>query len=113
MVPVEPALRKAGSSARLGFMGFQYVIAIVLYFVVLVGLSRYRSRNATREDYLIGSKNSTWWLITIGMISDSLSGLTYISVPGAVASQDYAYLQIVFGYVFGYLGVAYILIPLY
>lgn len=94
-------------------MGIQYVIAIILYFVVLVAISRFRSRNATREDYLIGSKQSTWWLVTIGMISDSLSGLTYISVPGAVSNQDYAYLEIVFGYVFGYLGVAYILIPLY
>src|SRR5690606_5586158 len=94
-------------------MGLQYVIAIILYFVVLVAISRYRSRNATRADYLIGSRNSTWWLVTIGMVSDSLSGLTYISVPGVVVHQDYAYLQVVFGYVLGYLGVAYLLIPLY
>ena len=87
--------------------------ALSLYFITLLGLSYYRSRSATLSDYLIGSRNSTWWLITLGMISDSVSGVTYVSVPGAVSSQQYAYLQVVIGYFLGYLVITFVLLPLY
>ena len=88
-------------------------IALGIYFLTLLSLSFYRSRKATLEDYYIGSRNSTWWLITLGMISDSVSGVTYISVPGSVATQSYSYMQVVFGYFLGYLIITSILLPLY
>jgi SSS family solute:Na+ symporter len=89
------------------------LIAVVLYFIILIGMSQFRSRNATLGDYLIGGRNSTWWLITLGMISDTLSGITYVSVPGAVATSQYSYLQIIFGHFFGWMAVVYILLPIY
>ncbi len=88
-------------------------IALSLYFLTLLCLSFYRSRKATLEDYYIGSRSSTWWLITLGMISDSVSGVTYISVPGSVATQNYSYMQVVFGYFLGYLIITSVLLPLY
>ncbi len=88
-------------------------IALGLYFIALLSLSHYRSRSATLSDYYIGSRNSTWWLITLGMISDSVSGVTYISVPGAVFTQQYSYLQVVLGYFCGYFAITAILLPLY
>lgn len=88
-------------------------LALFLYFVSLVSLSFYRSRKATLADYYIGSRNSTWWLVTLGMISDSVSGVTYISVPGSVTSHAYSYLQVVLGYFLGYLIITTVLLPLY
>ncbi len=87
--------------------------AIVAYVLVLFLISFYRSRAATLSDYYIGSHSSTWWLITLGMISDSVSGVTFISVPGTVFSQGYSYFQIVLGYSLGYLVITTILLPLY
>lgn len=87
--------------------------AVGIYIFVLLLISYYRSRSATLEDYYIGSRNSTWWMVTLGMISDSVSGVTYISVPGSVATSGYAYFQIVMGYFLGYLLIVAVLLPLY
>lgn len=92
---------------------FLCFVAVTLYFLVLTGISFYRARKASITDYLIGSRNSTWWLITLGMVSDTLSGVTYISVPGMVSTHAYSYLQIVAGYFFGYLIITYVLLPVY
>jgi Na+/proline symporter len=89
------------------------LIAVVIYFVALIGMSQFRAKNASLDDYLTGGRNSTWWLITLGMISDTLSGITYVSVPGAVAQNQYSYLQIIFGHFLGWMGVAFILLPIY
>jgi Na+/proline symporter len=89
------------------------LIALLLYFMSLVALSFYRARSATLSDYYIGSHNSTWWLITLGMISDSVSGVTFVSVPGSVFSQEYSYFQVVLGYFLGYMVITNILLPLY
>ena len=88
-------------------------IALILYFASLLVISFYRARSATLSDYYIGSHNSTWWMITLGMISDSVSGVTFVSVPGAVFSQDYSYFQIVLGYFCGYMIITTVLLPLY
>jgi len=89
------------------------LLALFLYFMSLLGLSFYRARSATLSDYYIGSRNSTWWLITLGMIGDSVSGVTFVSVPGSVFSQEYSYLQVVIGYFLGYLVITNVLLPLY
>ena len=89
------------------------LLAIAGYVVILLAISYYRSRAATLDDYYIGSRNSTWWLVTLGMISDSVSGVTYISVPGSVYTSGYSYFQIVLGYFLGYLIITAILLPLY
>ena len=89
------------------------LLALGIYFSSLLALSFYRARSATLSDYYIGSRNSTWWLVTLGMISDSVSGVTFVSVPGSVFSQGYSYFQIVLGYFLGYLIIAKVLLPIY
>ncbi len=89
------------------------LMALLVYFISLLAISFYRARSATLSDYYIGSHNSTWWLITLGMISDSVSGVTFVSVPGSVFNQGYSYFQIVLGYFLGYMIITTILLPLY
>ncbi len=89
------------------------LICIFLYFVILWGIAWVTSRGATNQSYFVGNKNSTWWVVAYGMIGTSLSGVTFMSVPGQVATKHFAYFQIVIGYLIGYLVVAYILLPLY
>ena len=89
------------------------LLVISFYFLMLVGISWYTSRNADQKSYYIGNKSSIWWLVALGMISDSLSGVTFISVPGNVLGDKFSYMQVVFGYVIGNFITAYILLPLY
>ena len=89
------------------------LLVIGLYFLMLVAISWYTSKNADSKAYFIGNKKSIWWLVALGMISDSLSGFTFISVPGNVFGEKFSYMQVVFGYVIGNFITAYVLLPLY
>lgn len=93
------------------------VILTVLfcYFALLVAISAYTSRNAGEGAYFLGNKTSPWYIVALGMIGDSLSGITFISVPGAVVNEGshFFYLQLVLGYFFGYMVIANVLLPLY
>ena len=86
---------------------------ILLYFAVLLGIAFYTSRNSSNESFFIGNRNSKWWLVAFGMIGTSLSGMTFISVPGTVGLKGFDYFQVVIGYWLGYFAVAFILLPLY
>lgn len=88
-------------------------IAVVLYFIVLLVIAWATSRGAGNSDFFIGHKNSRWYLVAYGMIGTSLSGVTFMSVPGAVRADHFHYLQIVIGYFIGYMLVAFVLLPLY
>lgn len=83
------------------------------YFLLLLGVAWYTSRNSNNESFFIGNKNSNWMLVAFGMIGTSLSGVTFVSVPGAVGKESFAYFQIVIGYLIGYFVIAYVLLPLY
>ncbi len=83
------------------------------YFAFLLLIAWYTSRNASNNAYFLGNKSSPWYAVAFGLIGDSLSGVTFISVPGKVAVDKFSYLQIVFGYVIGYVVIAEILLPLY
>lgn len=89
---------------------FSFVIG---YFLILLAVAWYTGRNSDNHSFFIGNKNSNWMLVAFGMVGTSLSGVTFVSVPGAVAKESFAYLQITIGYLFGYLMIAYILLPLY
>ncbi len=90
------------------------LLAIVLgYFALLLGIAFYTSRNANNESFFIGNRSSSWVLVAFGMIGTSLSGMTFISVPGTVATSGLGYFQVVIGYMLGYLVVAFVLLPLY
>ena len=83
------------------------------YFALLLGVAWWTSRRADNEAFFIGSRNSPWMLVAFGMVGTSLSGVTFISVPGAVGLTQFTYLQIVLGDVLGYMVVAFVLLPLY
>lgn len=86
---------------------------LIAYFALLLGVAWATSRNATNDSFFIGNKSSNWMLVAFGMVGTTLSGATFISVPGAVGRDAFGYGQILIGYVFGYIAVAYILLPLY
>ena len=89
---------------------FSFVIG---YFVLLLAVAWFTSRNSNNESFFIGNRNSNWMLVDFGMIGTSLSGVTFVSVPGGVASGNFYYFQIVLGYLLGYMVIAFVLLPLY
>ncbi|MET3878164.1 sodium:solute symporter [Chitinophaga sp. OAE865] len=89
---------------------FSFVIA---YFVILLVVAWYTGRNSNNDSFFIGNRNSNWMLVAFGMIGTSLSGVTFVSVPGAVGRDAFSYMQITLGYFIGYITIAYVLIPLY
>jgi len=89
---------------------FSFVIG---YFLLLLGVAWYTSRNSNNDSFFIGNRSSNWMLVAFGMIGTSLSGVTFVSVPGGVGRESFAYAQIVIGYVIGYVLIAFVLLPLY
>jgi len=89
---------------------FAFVIG---YFVLLLVVAWYTSRNANNESFFIGNRNSNWMLVAFGMIGTSLSGVTFVSVPGTVGPSGFAYYQVVLGYFLGYFIIAFVLLPLF
>ena len=89
------------------------VSIILIYFLVLLVISWYTARNAGNFGFFAGNKSSPWYIVAFGMIGTSLSGVTFVSVPGTVETQGLTYLIVVLGYFVGYLAIAYILLPLY
>ncbi len=83
------------------------------YFLFLLLIAWYTSRNATNDSYFLGNKASPWYAVAFGMIGDSLSGVTFISVPGTVGKDQFSYLQLVLGLMVGYLIIAGVLLPLF
>jgi len=86
---------------------------VILYFLVLLGVAKITGKNSNNMSFFIGNKNSNWMLVAFGMIGTSLSGVTFVSVPGAVGKDAFHYLQITLGYLIGYLAIAYVLLPIY
>lgn len=89
---------------------FSFVIG---YFILLLGVAWYTSRNSNNDSFFIGNRNSNWMLVAFGMIGTSLSGVTFVSVPGTVGGSGFAYFQVVIGYLLGYIIIAFVLLPLY
>jgi solute:Na+ symporter, SSS family len=90
------------------------VLGLVLgYFFILVGISWLTSRNADTQAFFTANRKSPWFLVAFGMVGATLSGVTFISVPGEVGNSAFSYLQFVFGNIAGYWLVAGILLPLY
>ncbi len=95
-------------------MSSAILLSIVFgYFLLLLGIAWYTSRGAGEHSFYSGDKKSLWWVVAFGMIGTSLSGVTFISVPGWVHDKQWSYLQVVIGFAIGYWIVAGILLPLY
>ena len=86
---------------------------IACYFALLVWLSWLRGRRADNAAFFTGGRSSSWLMATLAMIGASISGVTFISVPGAVGTGGYAYMQMVLGFFVGAIVVALVLIPLF
>jgi len=89
------------------------LFSVIGYFGLLMLIAWYTSNKAGESGYFTGNKQSPWYIVAFGLIGDSLSGVTFISVPGAVATNQFSYMQMVLGYIVGYLVIAQFLLPLY
>jgi len=90
------------------------IFGIVLaYFSVLIIISLFTGKNTNNEGFFIGNRKSRWYIIAIGMLGTSISGVTFISVPGWVQTTQMTYLQMVLGFISGYIVIAHVLLPLY
>ncbi len=89
------------------------LLLITGYFALLLIISYFTGKNDTNEDFFKAGKQSPWYLVAFGMVGASLSGVTFISVPGWVDASQFSYMQVVFGYFLGYMVTAFVLLPIY
>lgn len=90
------------------------ILLLVLgYFAVLLLIAKITGKNDSNETFFSGNRNSPWFIVAFGMVGASLSGVTFISVPGWVADSQFSYMQMVMGYLAGYIVIAHVLLPLY
>ena len=93
--------------------GIYILITIFVYFGLLLLISHLTSRNSDNDAFFRGNRQSPWYIVSFGMIGASLSGVTFVSVPGMVREIDMTYMQTCMGFFFGYLIIAHLLLPLY
>lgn len=93
------------------------LVVLVLYFVMLLGVAWYTGRNVGNQGFFLANKKVPWWVVAYAMIGTSISGVTFISVPGKVGgtglNMAFSYMQMVLGYLVGYLFIALVLMPMY
>lgn len=89
------------------------ILTIAIYFIILFAISYFTSKNTDSEGFFIGNRKSPWFLVAVAMIGSSISGVTFVSVPGMVGTNNFAYLQMVLGFVVGQFIIAFVLIPLF
>ncbi|HUQ28791.1 MAG TPA: sodium:solute symporter [Usitatibacter sp.] len=95
-------------------MTHSYLIGAVLaYFALVFWLAHRTGRNATNEGFYVGNRSSPWPVVAFGMVGTTLSGVTFVSVPGAVGRDAFTYFQVILGHVAGFLVIAFVLLPLY
>ncbi len=93
-----------------------YIVLLVIgvYFSLLLGISFVAGRRNTDNDaFFLANRRSPWWVVAIGMVGSSLSGVSFVSVPGMVRDLGFTYMQTVLGFFFGYMVIAHVLLPLY
>ncbi len=92
-----------------------WILALIsTYFLMLIGIAIWTSRgDNSNENFFLAGRNAPWYLVAIGMIGASISGVTFISVPGFVQANKFSYFQVVIGYIFGYMVIALLLMPMY
>lgn len=92
---------------------FMVILIVVSYFAVLLLIGHLTGRHSSNAGFFLGNRNSPWYIVAFGMISASLSGVTFISVPGWVVDSQFSYMQMILGYLVGYAIIAGILMPMY
>ncbi|RED48419.1 sodium:solute symporter [Seonamhaeicola aphaedonensis] len=91
----------------------QILLLVATYFIVLLVISYFTGKNDNNDDFFKAGKQSPWYVVAFGMVGASLSGVTFISVPGWIEGSQFSYFQVVLGYMVGYFIVAYVLLPIY
>ena len=89
------------------------LITILVYFALLMLFSRLTSRRSDNDTFYRGNRQSPWYMVAFGMVGASISGVTFVSVPGMVLHSDMTYMQTCLGFILGYVAVAFILLPVY
>ncbi len=89
------------------------LLIIILYFIMLILISRLTGKEDSNDVFFRAKREAPWYLVAFGMIGATLSGITFISVPGWVGSKQFSYLQMVMGFVVGYFIIAHVLLPVY
>ncbi len=89
------------------------LVIFLIYTLMLFAVTWFTARKADSQSFFIGNKASPWFVVAYGMIGASLSGVTFMSVPGWVKDTQFSYMVVVFGYLFGYFVIALVLLPLY
>ena len=89
------------------------LIIILAYFAILFGISRLTSKKADNSTFYRANRRAPWYMVAFGMIGASISGVTFVSVPGMVLTSQMTYLQMCLGFIVGYLVIAFLLLPLY
>ena len=89
------------------------ISVIVAYFLLLIVISYITGKSDSNDSFFLGDKQSPWYVVAFGMLGATLSGITFISVPGKVATSAFSYMQLTMGFFVGYLIIALVLIPLY
>ncbi len=89
------------------------IITIIAYFIVLFTVSYIAGRKADNEGFFVGNRKSRWYVVAFAMMGSAISGVTFVSVPGMVANNGFAYMQMVLGFITGQFIIAFVLIPLF
>lgn len=89
------------------------IFIVLIYFLALFAISYFTKGNDDNSTFFSANKSSPWYVVAFGMVGASLSGITFISVPGDVGQIEFTYFQVVLGYMFGYFIVALVLLPIY
>ncbi len=89
------------------------LVLVAGYFLILIGISYLSGKSDSNDAFFLGNRQSPWYVVAFGMVGASLSGVTFISVPGWVADSQFSYMQVVLGYVVGYAVIIKVLLPLY
>jgi len=89
------------------------ILTIIAYFAVLIAVSRLTVSRASNEAFFRAERRSPWYMVAFGMVGASISGVTFVSVPGMVLTGGMTYLQLCMGFILGYVAVAFVLLPVY
>lgn len=89
------------------------LFSFLIYTLIIFAISRLTIRRANNETYFLGNRSSPWYVVAYGMVGASLSGVTFMSVPGLVFTEGFSYMVLVFGYLAGYFVIALVLLPMY
>lgn len=89
------------------------ITTIIVYFLVLLLIGRITTRHSDNDTFYRGNRQSPWYMVAFGMVGASISGISFVSVPGMVMKTDMTYLQMCIGFILGYFAIAFILLPVY